>query len=631
MAINGAILQDMPILLQRLLPKTPWLLVAIDGNRRYVDTIPYDGDVDRPEANKFISEQQSFGREVRCLAGCPRSFLIRRPDFDDIRDVSAICVRLPFSQQDALGLLQTPPAVTFPYRGAIIAVWRFETPVPVLVASKIEELFARRFPGAERLNFFVPIVPKIPYDHFIDPKRPEDALKCGAAPVRHSNPAVKRQAEALMETLGDYGFEGEIKSVKTGPVITLYEIELAKGTKSDAIVARADDVARNMGSESVRIIPNLGPKTIGVELPNDKREMILFREMVKSEAYRNSQAVLALILGKATNGDPLIVDLATMPHMLVAGTTGSGKSVELNVLILSLLFGHPPEELRIALIDPARVEFGPYKDVPHLLCPVVTDTNKAIATLQGIADEMDARYEKLEAVGAKTLASYNAKVNERLPYIVVVVDEVADLMANMRKPADRDRIETIIQRLAQAARKAGIHLILATQRPSVNVLAGVTKANFPFRVCFQMANEIDSRTIIGKSGAEALLGKGDMLYLTGGKLTRAHGAYVSEEEVEDAVKALKRLGKPDYQDFDVEGDETETPRRGKRLSDARERVRHQIDLLRGEWTSTDLIMRVRKVTGASESIIKQEMRDHPRVRMDRVSNRNNVPHKVTIR
>jgi S-DNA-T family DNA segregation ATPase FtsK/SpoIIIE len=274
------------------------------------------------------------------------------------------------------------------------------------------------------------------------------------------------------------------------------------------------------------------------------------------------------------------------------------------------------------------VELSIYKDIPNLLCRVVTDTKKAIATLTGMVEEMNARYEELDKLGARNIQSYNAKSPDKLPYIVIVIDEVADLM--MEKE-DGKEIETSIQRLAQKARAAGIHLIVATQRPSVDAIKGTIKSNLPTRISFLMASAIDSRTILGEAGAEQLLGEGDMLYqTTGGKLTRAHGAYVGENEVEDAVRALKKLGKPDYQEFDVEEGEVDLPRRGKRLSDARERVRHQIDLLRGEWTSTDLIRAVKRVTGASESIIKQEMRDHPRIRRDRTSTRANVPFKVTI-
>lgn len=630
--------RPMAIYLHWLLPNSRWVLAAI-GRGKIVETF-LATEEGHQRAEEFIARHR--GAEIRVLAGNARTILSDVPSMEHFTDICAIGIRAPLALKDAIMGLQNKPAIAFEHRGYwrdgrltdhFIAAWRFDRFIPTKDADKAEQFLAERFKGSERLNFFIPVPigrAVLAFERrYVDPKNIEAALKSGPVPVRHDNPAVKRQAETLMETLADYGFEGEIKSIRSGPVISLYEIELRRGTLASSIAARAEDIARDMGSTSARIITNLGPRTIGIELPNAKREKVLLRDLVTVPAFQKSDAALPLILGKDAAGAPLVVDLAAMPHLLLAGTTGSGKSVELNVMILSLLHRFSPAECKLVLIDPKVVELSIYKDIPNLLCRVVTETKKAIATLKGMVEEMNARYVELERLGARNIQSYNAKSTDKLPYIVVVIDEVADLMMDKEEGKE---IESSIQRLAQKARAAGIHLIVATQRPSVDAIKGTIKSNLPARISLLMASAIDSRTIIGENGAEQLLGNGDMLYqTTGGKLVRAHGAYVSEDEVEDAVKALKRLGKPDYRDFDVEEDETETtPRRGKRVSDARERVRHQFDLMRGEWSRTDLIRRVRMATGASETVIKEELKIHPRIRRQRVSDNVTVPSKITI-
>ncbi|MES2677624.1 MAG: DNA translocase FtsK 4TM domain-containing protein [Pseudomonadota bacterium] len=379
---------------------------------------------------------------------------------------------------------------------------------------------------------------------------------------------LEQQSKMLSKVLEDFGVFGSMLSVKLGPVVTLHEFEPAAGTKAARVVGLADDIARSMSAVSTRIAVVPGKTTIGIELPNAKREMISFHEMVASNEYKYTQASLPIILGKDISGEPIIVDLAKMPHLLIAGTTGSGKSVGVNAMILSLLYKLPPDECKFIMIDPKMLELSAYDGIPHLLSPVVTEPGRAVVALKWVTNEMEERYRAMSNLNVRNIAGYNEKIEKflkngekiskkiqtgfdpetgepmieeveldakKLPFIVVIVDEMADLML----VAGKD-IETSIQRLAQMARAAGIHIIMATQRPSVDVITGVIKANFPTRISFQVTSRIDSRTILGTQGAEQLLGQGDMIYMSGGsKMIRVHGPFCSDSEVEDVVKFVK--------------------------------------------------------------------------------------------
>ncbi|HYH38088.1 MAG TPA: DNA translocase FtsK [Azospirillum sp.] len=390
-------------------------------------------------------------------------------------------------------------------------------------------------------------------------------------PQQHDESLLARNARMLETVLKNFRVRGEIMDVRPGPVVTLYEYEPAPGTKSATVINLTDDIARSMSVVTARIAIVPGRSVIGVELPNPVREMVYLREMFDSEGFRSTHAQLAIALGKDISGEPIVADLARMPHLLVAGTTGSGKSVAINTMILSLLYRLPPERCRFIMIDPKMLELSVYDGIPHLLTPVVTDPKKAVVALRWAVREMESRYEAMSRLGVRNIEGYNARIAEMqakgeklprrvpageaetlfdltpdepvpLPYIVVIVDEMADLML----VAGKD-IEAAIQRLAQMARAAGIHLIMATQRPSVDVITGTIKANFPTRISFQVTSKIDSRTILGEAGAEQLLGQGDMLYMQGGgRITRVHGPFVSDSEVEEIVQFVKAQGQPNY-------------------------------------------------------------------------------------
>lgn len=344
----------------------------------------------------------------------------------------------------------------------------------------------------------------------------------------------KVKAKTLLTVLQEYGIGGKMVGVKPGPVVTLFEFEPAPGTKSAKVINLAADVARSMSAVSCRISVIAGRNAIGLELPNAKRETVLLEELVKTADFKGSTGKLPVVLGKGIAGEPVIVDIAKMPHLLVAGTTGSGKSVGINTMIVSLLKRMTPEQCRFIMIDPKMLEFTVYNGIPHLLTPVVTDPTKAVKALQWAANEMTERYDAMSEAGVKNIGDYNAVAGEKLPYIVVVIDEVADLMM----VAGRE-VELVVQRLAQMARAAGIHVIMATQRPSVDVITGTIKANFPTRISFQVTSKIDSRTILGEQGAEQLLGAGDMLYMAGAsRIQRVHGAFISDSDVESFVAKL---------------------------------------------------------------------------------------------
>ena len=416
------------------------------------------------------------------------------------------------------------------------------------------------------------------------------ALSLLAEPVRlHeattlSDEALEENARMLEAVLADFGVKGRIVAVRPGPVVTLYEFEPAAGVKSSRVISLSDDVARSMSAVAARIAVIPGRNVMGVELPNQNRETVFLRELLSAPEYEKARAPLTLALGKTIGGEPVMADLAKMPHLLIAGTTGSGKSVGLNTMILSLLYRMPPELCRLIMIDPKMLELSVYDGIPHLLSPVVTDPKKAVVALKWAVREMEDRYRKMSKLGVRGVEAFNERVRkakdkgetlkrtvqtgfdretgkpiyedemlelEPMPYIVLVVDEVADLMMISGK-----EIEGAVQRLAQMARAAGIHLIAATQRPSVDVITGTIKANFPTRISFQVTSKIDSRTILGEQGAEQLLGQGDMLHMmAGGRIRRIHGPFVTDHEVEDVVRFLKTQGQPEYLDAVTEDPE----------------------------------------------------------------------------
>lgn len=397
---------------------------------------------------------------------------------------------------------------------------------------------------------------------------------------------LRRNAEMLQNVLADFNVKGEIVAIHPGPVVTLYELEPAPGTKTARVIGLADDIARSMSATSVRAAVVPGRNVIGIELPNQKRQTVYMREILETKSYQKTSTKLPLVLGKDIGGEPVIADLSRMPHLLVAGTTGSGKSVAINTMLLSLLYRLPPEKCRFIMIDPKMLELSVYDDIPHLLSPVVTEPGKAVVALKWAVQEMEERYRAMSKLGVRNIEGYNARLREarkkgetlmrkvqtgfdpdtgkpvyenqpldlnELPYIVIVVDEFADLML----VAGKD-VEAAIQRLAQMARAAGIHLIMATQRPSVDVITGVIKANFPTRISFSVTSKIDSRTILGEAGAEQLLGMGDMLYMaSGGRIKRVHGPFVSDEDVENVVNHLRAQGEPAYLDEVTEGSGSE--------------------------------------------------------------------------
>jgi S-DNA-T family DNA segregation ATPase FtsK/SpoIIIE len=401
--------------------------------------------------------------------------------------------------------------------------------------------------------------------------------------------ALQQNAELLQGVLEDFGVRGEIGKVRPGPVVTLYEFEPAAGVKSSRVINLADDIARSMSATAARVAVVPGKNAIGIELPNPRRETVFLRALFNSNSFETAKAELPLALGETIGGEPFVADLARMPHLLIAGTTGSGKSVGINAMILSLLYRLPPEDCRLIMIDPKMLELSVYDGIPHLLSPVVTDPKKAVAALKWTVREMESRYLRMSKIGVRNIGGFNERVAEslandeplertvqvgydretgeplyetetidavKMPYIVVVIDEMADLMMVAGK-----EIEGAVQRLAQMARAAGIHMITATQRPSVDVITGTIKANFPTRISYQVTSKIDSRTILGEQGAEQLLGMGDLLYMAGGgRIRRLHGPFVSDQEVEDVAAYLKKQGTPEYlEEVTEESDDGPSP------------------------------------------------------------------------
>ncbi|HEY0052138.1 MAG TPA: DNA translocase FtsK, partial [Caulobacteraceae bacterium] len=397
--------------------------------------------------------------------------------------------------------------------------------------------------------------------------------------------SLRQNARMLESVLAEFGVRGTIDQIRPGPVVTLYELAPAPGVKHARVVALSDDIARSMSARACRVSVVSGRNAIGIELPNAHRETVYLRELLASAEYEKTSHVLPMALGETIGGDPYVADLARMPHLLIAGTTGSGKSVGVNAMILSILYRLPPSECRFIMIDPKMLELSVYDGIPHLLAPVVTDPKKAVVALKWTVREMEDRYRRMAKIGVRNVATYNERAREAvasgqhiertvqtgfdeagkpiyesekirpepMPYLVVVMDEMADLMLTAGKD-----VEGAVQRLAQMARAAGIHLIMATQRPSVDVITGTIKANFPTRISFQVTSKIDSRTILGEQGAEQLLGQGDMLYMAGGgRVTRLHGPFVSDQEVQAVADWLREQGQPDYLEAVTDGGDEE--------------------------------------------------------------------------
>ncbi|AEK75235.1 DNA translocase FtsK [Rickettsia conorii subsp. heilongjiangensis] len=445
------------------------------------------------------------------------------------------------------------------------------------VSEKVKFPEEARSVPANPIKFFSkPVSPKISQSEIAELppisllRDPENHHVKGA-----SSSELKQKAEELLTVLNDFGVKGQIININQGPVVTQYEFEPAAGTKTSRVVGLSDDIARSLSALSTRIAVIPGKNVLGIELPNKQREFFCLKELIETPEYQDKSTLLPLVLGKDLAGKPLIADLAKMPHLLVAGTTGSGKSVGINAMIVSLLYRYTPEECRFIMIDPKMLELSAYDGIPHLLTPVVTEPSKAVVALKWAVKEMENRYRMMSNIGVKNIAGYNAKIleavkekrviersiqtgfdpetgkpiyetvtmnMEKLPYIVVIVDEMADLML----VAGKD-IEMLIQRLAQMARAAGIHIIMATQRPSVDVITGVIKANFPSRISFKVTSKIDSRTILGEQGSEQLLGMGDMLFMgSTSKISRVHGPFVNEAEIEQITEYLKESGTPEY-------------------------------------------------------------------------------------
>ncbi len=420
---------------------------------------------------------------------------------------------------------------------------------------------------------------KLPLIDFL--KKPEKILS--------KKEDIKIDAESLEKILLDFGVEGKIKKISHGPVVSLNEFEPAAGVKVSKIINLAEDIARNTSSESARIATIPGSNTVGIELPKISRENVFLREIISDKSFKKREIKLPIALGKSISGEPITSDLGLMPHLLIAGTTGSGKSVCINTIILSLIYKHTPDICKFILIDPKMLELSTYEGIPHLLCPVITEAKKAASVLGWVVKEMESRYRLMTKVGVRNIDGYNEKHKVKMPYIVVIVDEMSDLMLVAGK-----EIENYIQKLSQMARAAGIHIIMATQRPSVDVITGTIKANFPTRISFQVTSKIDSRTILGEQGAEQLLGKGDMLYMSSAnRITRIHAPYVSEIEIDKVNNFLRNQAEPDYVDEILNfADEKENNDKNKDNSDTDELYNEALEIIKSERkASTSFLQR----------------------------------------
>jgi S-DNA-T family DNA segregation ATPase FtsK/SpoIIIE len=394
--------------------------------------------------------------------------------------------------------------------------------------------------------------------------------------------------EFMEKILLDFGIDGKINAINNGPVVSLYEFEPAPGVKVSKIINLSEDLARNTSSTSARVSVIPGKNTVGIEIPNETRESVSLREIISYEKFQKKDVKLPIALGKSISGMPIVGDLTSMPHLLIAGTTGSGKSVCINTIIVSLLYKLNPDLCKFILIDPKMLELSTYEGIPHLLTPVITDAKKATSALAWTVKEMNSRYKLMSKVGVRNIDGYNAKHKLKMPYIVVVVDEMSDLMLVAGK-----EIENYIQKLSQMARAAGIHIIMATQRPSVDVITGTIKANFPTRVSFQVSSKIDSRTILGEQGAEQLLGKGDMLFMSSAnRIVRIHGPFVSENEIEKIVNSIRAQGEPDYMEEITAQTSNETSSTGVGDGDEDELYSQAVDIIKSEGkASTSFLQR----------------------------------------
>ncbi len=420
---------------------------------------------------------------------------------------------------------------------------------------------------------------KLPSIDFL--KKPEKIL--------NNKEDVKINAEGLEKILLDFGVEGKIKKISHGPVVSLNEFEPAAGVKVSKIINLSEDIARNTSSESARIATIPGSNTVGIELPKISRENVFLREIISDKNFKKREIKLPVALGKSISGEPITSDLSLMPHLLIAGTTGSGKSVCINTIILSLIYKHTPDICKFILIDPKMLELSTYEGIPHLICPVITEAKKAASVLGWVVKEMESRYRLMTKVGVRNIDGYNEKHKVKMPYIVVIVDEMSDLMLVAGK-----EIENYIQKLSQMARAAGIHIIMATQRPSVDVITGTIKANFPTRISFQVTSKIDSRTILGEQGAEQLLGKGDMLYMSSAnRITRIHAPYVSEVEIDKVNNFLRNQAEPDYVDEILNfADEKEINEKNNDNSDTDELYNEALEIIKSERkASTSFLQR----------------------------------------
>ncbi len=511
-------------------------IASCEGDRLSATDRRYDPDFDRHTEQKSSAIASRFAP----LAADPLPTDNFQPQH---QEPTLERIEPAFTQSEPLEISHREPAIIMPAPAE-----RMATPEPAEPTVTIS-------PG----GFFARITDGFRHNDAQRYKRPPITLLKRLAPAAQSPELdaarLRERSQLLLQTLADFGVKGEIVAVRPGPVVTLFEFEPARGTKSSRVIGLADDIARSMSARAVRIAVVPGVNALGIELPNASREPVGFRELLETERFRTTDARLPMALGKGIGGEPVVTDLARMPHLLVAGTTGSGKSVGVNAMILSLLFHKSPDECRLILIDPKMLELSVYNDIPHLLTPVVTEPAKAVAALNWAVSEMENRYRLMSQVAVRNIEAYNTKIaalggrdmpdaTPLLPHIVVVVDEFADLMAVAGK-----EIEFAVQRLAQMARAAGIHLIMATQRPSVDIITGTIKANFPTRISFRVTSRIDSRTILNEQGAEQLLGQGDMLYAGGGdRIVRVHGAFVSDDEVEAIAAFLRTQGAPAYVD-----------------------------------------------------------------------------------
>ena len=421
---------------------------------------------------------------------------------------------------------------------------------------------------------------KLPDINYLEKK----LSKLSSSDIERNQP----DSEFMEKILLDFGINGKIKTINNGPVVSLYEFEPAPGIKVSKIINLSEDLARNTSSTSTRVSVIPGKNTVGIEIPNEERESVILREIISYEKFQKKDVKLPIALGKSISGIPLVGDLTSMPHLLIAGTTGSGKSVCINTIIVSLLYKLSPDLCKFILIDPKMLELSAYEGIPHLLTPVITDAKKATSALSWTVKEMNSRYKLMSKVGVRNIDGYNAKHRHKMPYIVVVVDEMSDLMLVAGK-----EIENYIQKLSQMARAAGIHIIMATQRPSVDVITGTIKANFPTRISFQVSSKIDSRTILGEQGAEQLLGKGDMLFMSSAnRIVRIHGPYISEQEIEKVANSLRAQGEPDYVEEVTSQETTESSLTPGNEDDEDELFNQAVEIIKTEGkASTSFLQR----------------------------------------